>query len=76
MFSGLTVFGDTGFKFSLGGGNHEDGNISLRSSGDHVFDEISMAWGINDSKMIFGGFEFPEGNINGDTSFSFGFKFV
>jgi len=47
VFSGLSVFGNTGFEFSLGGGNHKDSDIGLRGSGDHVFDEISVSWGIN-----------------------------
>jgi len=48
----------------------------LRSSGNHVLDEISMSWGIDDGEVVFGGFEFPEGDIDGDTSFSLGLEFV
>lgn len=76
VFFGLSVFGDTGFEFSLGGGNHEDSTIGLRGSGNHVFDEISMSGGINNGDVEFFGFEFPKSNINGDTSFSFGLEFV
>lgn len=59
MFSGLSIFGDSGFEFSLGGGDHEDSDIGLRGSGDHVFDEISMSGGINDGETIFVSLEFP-----------------
>jgi len=59
VFSGLSVFGDTGFEFSVGGGNHQNSDIGLRSSGDHVFNEISVSWGINDGEGVFFGLEFP-----------------
>jgi len=76
VFSGLTVLGDTGFKFTDTGGDDEDGAIGLRGSGNHVFDEISVTWGVDDGDFVFLGLEFPEGNIDGDTSFSFGLKLV
>ena len=71
MFSGLTIFGDTSFEFTSWGGNHKNGNIGLRGTGNHIFDEISVSWGINDGEVIFGGFELPKGDIDGDTSLSF-----
>jgi len=76
VFFGLSVFGDTSFEFSFGGGNHEDSAIGLGSSGNHIFNEISVSGGINDGDVEFFGFEFPEGDINGDTSFSFGLEFI
>lgn len=76
MFSGLSVLGDTGFEFSWRSGNHKNSNIGLRGSGDHVFDEISMAGGIDNGEVVFLSLEFPERDINGDTSFSFGFQLV
>jgi len=76
VFSGLTVLGDTGFKFTDTSGDDEDGAIGLGSTGDHVFDEISVTWGIDDGDFVFFGLEFPESDIDGDTSFSFGLKFV
>lgn len=63
VFSGLSVFGNSGFEFSLGGSNHEHGAIGLRGSGNHIFDEISMSGGINNGAVILFGFEFPKGNI-------------
>jgi len=76
VLSGLSIFGNSGFKFSSGGSNHKNGNIGLRSSGNHVFDEISMSGSINDGETEFFGLKFPEGNIDGDSSFSFSLKFV
>ncbi len=35
-----------------------------------------MSWGINDGEDGGLGLEFPECDINGDTSFSFGLKFI
>jgi len=31
---------------------------------------------VNDGEVVFGSFELPEGNIDGDTSFSLGLEFV
>jgi len=76
VFSGLTVFGDSGFEFTSGGGNHENGDIGLGSSGNHVFDEISMSGGIDNGEDVFFGFELPESDVDGDTSFSFSFELV
>lgn len=76
VFSGLTVLGDTGLKFTDTGGDDKDGAIGLRSTGNHVLDEISVTWSVDDGDFVDGGLEFPEGDIDGDTSFSFGLKLV
>jgi hypothetical protein len=70
VLTGLAVLGDTGFELTLWGGNHENSAIGLGCSGNHVLDEVSVSWGINDGEVVFGGFELPEGDIDGDTSFS------
>ena len=72
----MTVLGDTGFKFTDTGGDDENGAIGLRSSGDHVFNEISVTWSVDDGDFVNAGLEFPESDIDGDTSFSFGLKLV
>jgi hypothetical protein len=51
MLSGLSIFGDTSFEFTSSASNDENGTVSLRGSGDHVFDEVTMTRGINDLKM-------------------------
>jgi len=76
VFPGLTVLGDTSFKFTDTGGDDEDSAISLRSTGNHVLDEIPMAWGINNGDFVFSGFEFPQSDIDGDTTFPFSLKLV
>ena len=48
----------------------------LGGSSDHVLDEISVTWGIDDGDFVFWDNELPESDIDGDTSFTFGLKFV
>lgn len=50
--------------------------IYLGGSSNHVLDKIAMARGINDGDVEFGGFELPQGNIDGDTTLAFSLKFV
>jgi len=76
VFSGLSVFRNTSFEFSSWRSDHKKSAISLRSTSNHVFDEISVTWSVNDSEHVFLGGEFPERNINSDTSFSFRFKLI
>jgi hypothetical protein len=35
-----------------------------------------VSWGINNGAVILVGFEFPEGDIDGDTSFSFSLEVI
>jgi hypothetical protein len=35
-----------------------------------------VTWGIDDGEVVFIGLKFPEGDINGDTSFTFGLELV
>lgn len=76
VLSGLTILGDTGFELTLWRGNHEDSAIGLGGSGNHVLNEISVSWGIDNGEVVLGGFEFPEGDIDGDTSFSLSLQLV
>jgi hypothetical protein len=48
VLTGLSVLSNTSLELTSSGGNNEDGNISLRCSSNHVLNEITMAWGIND----------------------------
>ena len=59
-------------------GNHLEAVLTsyLGSSSDHVLDEITMSRGIDDGDVIPGGLELPQGNINGDTTFTLGLQFV
>jgi len=76
VLSGLTVLGDTGLELTLRGSNHENSDISLGGTSNHVLDEISVSGSINNGEVILSGFEFPEGDIDGDTSFSLSLKLV
>jgi len=76
VLSGLTILGETGFETTDIGGDHEDGGISLGGTSDHVLDEISMAWGIDDSEDSLVGLELPESDINGDTTLALSLQLV
>jgi len=76
VLTGLTVLGDTGFKFTDTGGDNEDGAVSLRGTSNHVLDEVTVTRGVNDGDLVLVGVELPEGNIDGDTTFSLGLELV
>merc|ERR1712226_1105474 len=54
VLPGLAVLGDTGLELTDTGGDDQDGAISLGSTGNHVLDEIPMAWGVNDGDLVLG----------------------
>jgi len=76
MLTGLAVLGDTSLELTSTGGNDENGAISLRSTSDHVLDEITVTRGINNGDIVLGGLELPEGDIDGDTTLTLGLKLV
>jgi hypothetical protein len=76
VLTGLTLSSPTTFETTGGRVDDEDGNISLRSTSDHVLDEITMAGGINDSERVLGGLELPEGDIDGDTTLTLGLEVI
>jgi len=76
MFTSLTILRDTSFEFTSSTSNDKDGTIGLGSTSDHVFNEVTMTRGVNDSDHVFGGFELPESDINGDTTLTFGLELV
>ncbi|KVI06905.1 hypothetical protein Ccrd_014744 [Cynara cardunculus var. scolymus] len=53
MLTSLTIFRDASFKASGGGVDDKNSTIRLRSSSNHVLDEISMARSIYDGAVIF-----------------------
>ncbi|EDZ68717.1 hypothetical protein AWRI1631_163370 [Saccharomyces cerevisiae AWRI1631] len=71
VFSGLTILRDTGFEFTDTTSNNQDSTVSLRSTSNHVLDEISVTWSINNGNLVLWSFELPQSNIDSDTSFSF-----
>ena len=76
VFTGLTVLGDTTFETTLGGVDDKDGSIGLGGTGDHVLDEVLVSWGINDGADELWSFELPEGDIDGDTTFTFSLEVI
>ena len=76
VFSSLSILWDTSFEFSYSWGNHKNSTIGLWGSGNHVFDEISVSWGINNGTVVNVSFKFPEGDIDGDTTFSLSLKVI
>ncbi|PKA58070.1 hypothetical protein AXF42_Ash019296 [Apostasia shenzhenica] len=50
--------------------------ISWRGSGDHVLDKIKMTRSINNSAIVLCGLKLPQGNIDGDPTFSLSLEFV
>jgi hypothetical protein len=52
VLTGLSVLGDSRLET-------KNGNISLRGSGDHVLDEITMSGGVNNGERELGGLELP-----------------
>ena len=74
MLTGLPVLGDAGFKFTNTSSNNQDSTVSLGCACNHVFEEVSVSWGINDGNIVLAGLKFPQGDINGDTTLTFSFK--
>jgi hypothetical protein len=48
MFASLTILGDTSFEFTSTTGDDEDSTVGLGSTGNHVFDKVTVSRGIND----------------------------
>uniref|UniRef100_M3XR31 Uncharacterized protein n=1 Tax=Mustela putorius furo TaxID=9669 RepID=M3XR31_MUSPF len=76
MLMGLPVLGDTCFKFTNTSSNNQDSTVSLGCACNHVFNKVSVSCSINDGHIILAGLEFPQGDINGDTMFTFSFQFI
>jgi len=47
VLTGLTVLGNTGFKFTSTAGNNKNSTVGLRCTSNHVFDKITVAGRIN-----------------------------
>ena len=76
VLTGLSILGETGLKATNIGSDHEDGGISLGGTSDHVLDEISVTWSVDDSENSLIRRELPEGNIDGDTTLALSLEFV
>jgi hypothetical protein len=76
VLAGLAILGDTSLELTSTGGNDENGAISLGGTSDHVLDEITMTWGIDDGDVVLWGLELPESDIDGDTTLTLGLELV
>jgi len=69
-FSGLGVaLGNGGGEVTVGW-DHQQGDVGLGGAGDHVLDEITVTWGIDDRVVVRLGEEFLGGARNGDATFT------
>lgn len=68
VLTGLAFAGDACFELTSASGDDEDSDIGLGSAGDHVLDEVSVAWGIDDGDDELLGLELPESDVDGDTT--------
>jgi len=88
MFTGLTIFGDTGFELADTSSNnhcscqpnrlhvnweHTDSTISLGGPRNHVLDEIAMSGSVDDGDIVLGSLKLPKSNVDGDTTLTFRF---
>lgn len=51
-------------------------SVLAELTSDHVLDEITMSWGVNDGNVVLCSLELPEGNVDRDTTFTLGLQFV
>jgi len=76
VLAGLSFLGHTGLELTDTGSDDKDGNISLGGTRDHVLDEVTVSWGVNDGEVVLGGLELPQSNVNGDTALALGLQVV
>ena len=73
---GLPILGDPCFKLTNTSSSNQDSPVSLRCAWNHVFDKVSMSWGIKDGHTILAGLELPQRDTSGDTMLTFSFQFI
>ena len=76
VLTGLAILGEASFETTDIRGDHEDGGIGLGGTSNHVLDEISVTWGIDDGEDSLVGLELPESDINGDTTLALSLQLV
>merc|ERR1712002_618465 len=76
VLTGLTILGDTGLEFTGSGGDDQHTAIGLRSTSDHVLDEIPVSGSVDDGDVELLGLELPQGDIDGDTTLTLGLQLV
>jgi len=76
VLTGLTVLGDTSLELTSSGGDDQHTTIGLRSTSDHVLDEIPVSGGVDDGDVVLGGLELPQSDIDSDTTLTLGLQLV
>jgi len=76
VLASLAILGEGGLETTLVSWDDKNSNISLGGTGDHVLDEITVTGGIDNGEVVFLGGEFPQSNINGDTTLTLGLELV
>lgn len=76
MLSSLTVLGDTSLELTSTGSDDKNSAVGLGGTSDHVLDEVTVTWGVDDSDIVLGGLELPQSDIDGDTSLTLGLQLV
>jgi len=76
VLTGLAILGDTSFELTSTSGDDKNGAVSLGGASDHVLDEITVAWGVDDGDIVPRGFELPESDIDGDTTLTLSLELV
>jgi len=76
VLTSLAVLGDASLELSSTGGDDQDATIGLGCPRDHVLDEISVSRGINDGDVVIFTLELPQGDIDGNTTFTLGLELV
>ena len=62
----LPVLGGAGLYRSLPGGGDEGTAVGLAGVSDHVLDEVTVAGSADDSNVVLGRLELPQGDVDGD----------
>ena len=59
VLTSLAILGDTGFELTSAGGDNENSAVGLRGTSNHVLDEVTMAWCVDDGDVVLGSLELP-----------------
>mmetsp|Transcript_62928 Transcript_62928/g.130795 ORF Transcript_62928/g.130795 Transcript_62928/m.130795 type:complete len:242 (+) Transcript_62928:693-1418(+) len=76
MLARLSVGGDPRFELARRGGHHQDADVRLGGSSDHVLDEVPMPRGVNDGEEVLLRLELPQGDVDGDTTLTLSLELV
>jgi len=76
VLTSLAILGDTGLEFTSTSRNDEDSTVGLRGTCDHVLDEVTVTRGVDDSDVVLGSLELPEGDVDRDTTLTLGLQLV